>query len=175
MDGEEGTAAEGEGALEATTSPPPPPPFADMPGTVDALDILGSIPSVGRAPLPARAAPAGAEPAAAWDLRHGALPGGLEVMGGESEFVSQQDGSTALRLQPMSYLKVQSVHLSVPACAAHDLIGCAQVNAEALSGMKGADGKLLNQYTLTMDIYIEKLPDHPVSLYQALGESSCVS
>ena len=49
------------------------------------------------------------------------------------------------------------------------------MNAEALNGMHGSDGKLLNQYTLTMDIYIEKLSGHPVSLYQALGASSCAA
>lgn len=42
----------------------------------------------------------------AWDFRNGGMPAGIDVVGGEPEFVPQQDGSTVLRLQPLSYLKV---------------------------------------------------------------------
>lgn len=41
-----------------------------------------------------------------WDFRDGILPPGVEVVGSEPEFQLQKDGSTALFLPPMSYLKV---------------------------------------------------------------------
>ena len=105
LDGEEGSGQEPVQDPAGT----PPLSFPGMPGTAAALEgILGNIPSLSRAP-PGPAAAAGHEPSAAWDLRHGALPNGLEVVGGDAEFVSQQDGSMALRLQPMSYLKVSAV------------------------------------------------------------------
>lgn len=85
------------------------------------------------------------------DFRNGELPVGVEVVNGEPEFVQQQDGSTALKLSSLSYLRIQE---------------------EALHSLAGA-GKLLNRYTLTMDIYIEKLQDSPVSLYQAQGKFDC--
>jgi hypothetical protein len=43
-----------------------------------------------------------------WDFRDGILPPGVEVVGSEPEFVLQKDGSTALFLPPMSYLKVRN-------------------------------------------------------------------
>lgn len=42
-----------------------------------------------------------------WDFREGILPTGVEVIGSEPQFQLQKDGSTALYLPPMSYLKVQ--------------------------------------------------------------------
>lgn len=41
-----------------------------------------------------------------WDFREGNLPPGVEVVGAPAEFMLQRDGSTALLLPPMSYLKV---------------------------------------------------------------------
>jgi hypothetical protein len=41
-----------------------------------------------------------------WDFREGILPPGIEVIGGEPEFQLQRDGSTALYLPPMCFLKV---------------------------------------------------------------------
>jgi hypothetical protein len=92
---------------------------------------------------------AGGGASVVWDFRDGQLPPGLAVSG-EAGFATQPDGSSALRLQPMSFLKV------LPA---------------ALAGLPAGagGGRLLNQYTLTMDIYIEKLPEHPLSLFQAAG------
>ena len=46
------------------------------------------------------------EVAIKWDFREATLPPGVEVVGAEPEFVLQKDGSTALLLPPMSYLKV---------------------------------------------------------------------
>ncbi len=38
--------------------------------------------------------------------------------------------------------------------------------------LKGSDAsKLLNNYTLTMDVYLDRLPDNPLSLYQTQGNS----
>jgi hypothetical protein len=43
-----------------------------------------------------------------WDFREGNLPNGVEVVGGEPEFQLQKDGSTALFLPPLAFLKVRS-------------------------------------------------------------------
>jgi hypothetical protein len=43
-----------------------------------------------------------------WDFREGNLPLGVEVVGGEPEFQLQKDGSTALFLPPMAFLKVSA-------------------------------------------------------------------
>lgn len=55
-----------------------------------------------------------------------------------------------------------------PCSISYDTYLDSQVSPESMTSLQGA-GKMLNCYTLTMDIYIEKLPDHPVSLFQALG------
>lgn len=46
-----------------------------------------------------------------WDFRNGVLPHGVVVIGGDPEFILQQDGSTVLRLAPMSYLKVSFLYI----------------------------------------------------------------
>jgi hypothetical protein len=75
-----------------------------------------------------------------WDFRDGTLPPGVEVIGAEPEFVLQQDGSTALLLPPMSYLMVSFVDQD---SAKHSSFG----------------GKLINDYTLTMDVLLDRYVD----------------
>jgi hypothetical protein len=55
-----------------------------------------------------------------WDFRDGNLPPGVEVVGSEPEFQLQKDGSTALFLPPMSYLKVRITPLTLLTfCSCH--------------------------------------------------------
>jgi hypothetical protein len=71
----------------------------------------------------------------------------VEVVNGEPEFMLQTDGSTALFLPPMAYLKV-----SFP------------------SHQAGLGGQLINDYTLTMDILLDTLPAESMALFQCTGE-----
>lgn len=37
------------------------------------------------------------------------------------------------------------------------------------SGLRGNEGSMINNYTLTMDICLDSAPDNPLSLLQTLG------
>ena len=84
------------------------------------------------------------------DFRDSELPPGVEVVNGpsqpdeRSEFCIQRDGSTAFKLAAGSYLKL------------------------AMS-TNGVGGKLINDYTLTMDVMFDTLPSESSSLFQAAG------
>ena len=47
------------------------------------------------------------------DFRNGVLPPGVEVVGTDPEFITQQDGSTVLKLPALSHLKVWSCTLCI--------------------------------------------------------------
>jgi hypothetical protein len=94
------------------------------------------------------------EPAAAaesfqLDFRDNAMPGCVEVVGQDkAEFVFQRDGSTALKVPAGHYLRVNT-------------------------GLTSPRGKLLNDYTLTMDVMFETLPSESASLFQSGGIVVC--
>ncbi len=48
-------------------------------------------------------------PSFSWDFRDGVMPDGIEVVGGDAEFIIQKDGSHALLLPANCYLKVTYV------------------------------------------------------------------
>lgn len=86
-----------------------------------------------------------------WDFREAALPPGVEVVNGEAEFMLQSDGSSALFLPPMAYLKIS--------------FGAGQEPNHTT----GLGGQLINDYTLSMDIFLESLPSESMSLFQCAG------
>ena len=86
-----------------------------------------------------------------WDFREAVLPPGVEVVNGEAEFILQPDGSTALFLPPMAYLKLSFT------------------TGQELHHSTGLGGQLINDYTLTMDILLDTLPSESMSLFQCDG------
>lgn len=92
-----------------------------------------------------------------WDFRDATLPPGVEVVNGEPEFMLQTDGSTALFLPPMAYLKL-SFH-----------------TGQEPHHKTGLGGKLINDYTLTMDILLDTLSSESMSLFQCSGNFCAIS
>eukprot|EP00759_Apiculatamorpha_spiralis_P055747 PhF_6_TR7895/c0_g1_i2/m.11637 len=80
-------------------------------------------------------------PKIVYDIRHGALPEGFSVVGPYT-LDKLPDGSTALNLDSVSYVRVNT-----------DLF-------------KATDAKKVSTYTLTMDVMVSKLPLTGVPLYQ---------
>ena len=78
-----------------------------------------------------------------WDFRDGQLPNGIEVVGENAQFFPSKDGSMALQLGPESFLRIN------------------------MTDLDGIGGKLINEYTLTMDILVDNLPNESISLFQA--------
>ena len=74
------------------------------------------------------------------------------MVNGEPEFMLQADGSTALFLPPMAYLKLS--------------FGTVQ-EAHHRTGL---GGQLINDYTLTMDVLLDSLPTESMSLFQCAGK-----
>lgn len=85
-----------------------------------------------------------------WDFREATIPPGVEVVNGEPEFIMQTDGSTALFLPPMSYLKLS-------------------FGDEEPHHKTGLGGQLINDYSLTMDILLDTMPSESMSLFQCAG------
>lgn len=85
-----------------------------------------------------------------FDFRQNSLPDGVEVIVGPTnpdettEFVVQRDEATALKLSPGSYLKIAT-------------------------DFSGLGGKMVNDYTLTMDVMFDALPSDSAALFQSSG------
>jgi hypothetical protein len=80
------------------------------------------------------------------DFRDGTIPGNVEIVGeAASEFIFEPSGSSALKLHPGTFLK----------------INCPFKN--------GVGGKLINEYTLTMDVMFDSLPSDSSVLLQTSG------
>ena len=84
-----------------------------------------------------------------WDFRNGTLPDGVSVTG-EHEFVPQRDGSTAIAMGAHSFLDVA-------------------LNAA------GVGGKMINSYTISMDVKLDRMPTESMTLLQTKSEASRVT
>lgn len=119
MDIASGGTSGGGGFLESDFSLPPPPPPSRLSSTAD-VPIDGI----------------------SLDFRDNTLPGCLEIVGEDgAHFEVQRDGSTALKLNPGSYLRVNC-------------------------DLKPLGGKLVNDYTLTLDVLFDSLPSDSASIFQ---------
>lgn len=85
--------------------------------------------------------------AKAWDFRSGVIPDGIEIVG-DYEIVPQRDGSTAIMLNSQSYINV-------------------------LLNAYSSNGKLANNYTVTMDVKLSSLPVESLTLLQTKCKSKC--
>ena len=82
------------------------------------------------------------------DFRENILPSCVEIVEADqpSSFETQRDGASFFKLAPGSYIKV---------------------NMDDTKG--GLGGKMINDYTLTLDVMFESLPSDSVALFQAGG------
>lgn len=84
------------------------------------------------------------------DFRENILPSCVEIVEADqpSSFEIQRDGASVFKLAPGSYIKV---------------------NMDDTKG--GLGGKMINDYTLTLDVMFESLPSDSIALFQAGGDA----
>ena len=126
------------------------PPFLinEETGEVTFLEDVIPPPPPGPGVLPG----GGASNAITYDFRHGKIPEGIEMFGGEPSLEVQQDKSTALVVPPNAFIKCRCMFFFPPPLAPQLLIGFVAVNVPANGG------EYVNDYTLTMDVKLDSLP-----------------